>query len=83
MRLPPTLIFDYPTPRGVAQHLRAALGGASGGVGLPAVAVAAEEPIAIVGMACRFPGGVCSPEELWQLVVSGGDAISGFPTDRG
>ncbi|WP_036567514.1 type I polyketide synthase [Nocardia sp. BMG51109] len=41
------------------------------------------EPIAIVGMACRFPGGVSAPDELWQLVAAGGDAVSGFPTDRG
>src|SRR5512139_2310214 len=42
-----------------------------------------HEPIAIVGMACRFPGGVSSPEGLWRLVVDGTDAISGLPTDRG
>jgi polyketide synthase 12 len=43
----------------------------------------ASEPIAIVGMSCRYPGGVCSPAELWELLAADGDAIGPFPVDRG
>ncbi|MGW2325166.1 type I polyketide synthase [Streptomyces sp. NPDC001700] len=87
LRLPATLIYDYPTPTALADHLFSELltGDVAGADG-PAVAgtvVADDEPIAIVAMSCRFPGGVETPEELWQLLMSGTDAVSGMPTDRG
>ncbi len=42
-----------------------------------------SDPIAIIGIGCRFPGDVCSPDDLWRLISEEGDAISQFPTDRG
>ncbi|WP_438827733.1 type I polyketide synthase, partial [Streptomyces javensis] len=86
LRLSATLIYDYPNATALADHLRTELVGpdavAAGGVVAPAVAVV-DDPIAIVAMSCRFPGGVRSPEELWQLLTAGGDAIAEFPSDRG
>ncbi|WP_129766684.1 SDR family NAD(P)-dependent oxidoreductase, partial [Streptomyces sp. L-9-10] len=84
LRLPATLIFDYPTPLVLAGHLRATLlGGDEAGTATIRAAVAEDEPIAIVGMSCRFPGGVESPEDLWRLVAEGRDAVSDFPDNRG
>ncbi|MFE4646159.1 SDR family NAD(P)-dependent oxidoreductase, partial [Streptomyces sp. NPDC056730] len=86
LRLPATMVFDYPTPSALADHMRDELLGTDAEA--PAAPVAAprpvtDDPIAIVGMACRYPGGVTSPEDLWRLVTEDGDAISGFPTNRG
>jgi acyl transferase domain-containing protein/acyl carrier protein len=83
LRLPATLIFDYPTSAALAGHLHAELAGSDAVGTVRERTVAADEPIAIVGMACRYPGGVGSPEELWQLVSEGGDGIGEFPADRG
>ncbi|HEV7615057.1 MAG TPA: type I polyketide synthase, partial [Solirubrobacterales bacterium] len=84
LRLPATLVFDYPTSVGVVEYLLGELSGVKASVALPAISVRPpEEPIAIVGMSCHYPGGVSSPEELWDLVASGRDAIGEFPTDRG
>ncbi|WP_435053318.1 type I polyketide synthase [Kitasatospora phosalacinea] len=85
LRLPATLVFDHPNPRALADHILAKLAGpaATAAAVRPQVAVREDEPIAIVAMSCRFPGGVATPEELWRLVHDGVDAVSGFPTDRG
>ncbi|MER5628811.1 type I polyketide synthase, partial [Streptosporangium sp. NPDC002544] len=85
LRLPATLVFDYPTPVGLADFLLGELLGerADTGVLSPVVRSVADDPVVIVGMACRYPGGVSSPEDLWRLVIEGTDAITGFPTSRG
>ncbi|WP_210609286.1 type I polyketide synthase [Streptomyces rhizosphaericus] len=85
VRLPATLIFDYPTPAALAAYLRAEAQGSQEDAAAPVAAATAhdDDPIAIVAMSCRFPGGVTSPEDLWKLVTDGADAITDMPTDRG
>ncbi|KIF02709.1 hypothetical protein PL81_28380, partial [Streptomyces sp. RSD-27] len=84
LRLPVTLAFDHPTPADLARRIHALLLGLTTPAEAPVTAaVSSDEPIAIVGIGCRFPGGVHSPEALWELVSAGTDAISEFPTGRG
>ncbi|MFJ3973540.1 beta-ketoacyl synthase N-terminal-like domain-containing protein, partial [Streptomyces parvus] len=87
LELATTLVFDCPNPKVLADHLRSRLvedGAATTGEMLPVATTAdQDDPIAIVGMSCRLPGGVRSPEDLWSLLESGNDGITGFPVDRG
>ncbi|MGW7793818.1 beta-ketoacyl synthase N-terminal-like domain-containing protein, partial [Streptomyces tricolor] len=83
LRLPATLVFDYPDAGALVGHLRTELFGAQAEAAPEAVVQGADEPVAIVAMACRYPGGVGTPEELWRLLADGGDGIGAFPADRG
>ncbi|ORB52070.1 type I polyketide synthase [Mycobacterium persicum] len=81
--LPPTLAFDYPTPAELATHLGQLLSGTVAAAPPVQPQVRTDEPVAVVGMACRFPGGVDSAAALWDLVAGGAEAVGQFPTDRG
>ncbi|WP_197992457.1 type I polyketide synthase [Streptomyces pactum] len=85
---PSALVFDHPTPAALVDHLRRTLLGLPGPGHIeagtaPAAPAADGEPIAVVSIACRFPGDVRGPEDLWRLVAEEREAITGFPTDRG
>ncbi|WP_031467181.1 type I polyketide synthase [Sciscionella sediminilitoris] len=87
LRLPATLVFDHPTPAALSSYLRTELLGSEEAVPVAAVPEVAgtgttADPIAIVGMGCRYPGEVRSPAQLWQLVAEGGDGVGEFPADR-
>ncbi|HWM04989.1 MAG TPA: acyltransferase domain-containing protein, partial [Actinophytocola sp.] len=84
LNLPVTLVFDHPSARALAGHLLGKTVGTEPAARTgPTVAAHTDDPIAIVGMSCRFPGGVRSPEDLWRLLVDGGDAVGPMPADRG
>ncbi|MFD4431771.1 SDR family NAD(P)-dependent oxidoreductase, partial [Nocardia sp. NPDC058497] len=87
VRLPATLAFDYPTTQAVARFVMDELRGddspAERRAAVDAPLAESSDPVVIVGMSCRLPGGVASPEGLWQLLIEERDAVSTFPTDRG
>ena len=96
LRIPVTAVFDHPTPLHLARYLRTRLLGDESADVSAATAQSAgatrtatgtadpdTDPIVIVGMGCRYPGSVTSPDGLWDLVAAEGEAISAFPTDRG
>ena len=83
LRLPATLVFDHPTPVELAGWILGEIDGSREAAELAPNAVALDEPLAIIAMSCRFPGGVRSPEDLWRLVSGEVDAMSDFPADRG
>ncbi|MEU6162191.1 SDR family NAD(P)-dependent oxidoreductase, partial [Streptomyces sp. NPDC047130] len=95
--LPATLVFDHPTAQDLTTHLAGLLAAdlplaaedrqdATGAAAVPAdpdTRAAHDEPLAVIGMSCRFPGDVRSPEDLWNLVADGVDAVGDCPPERG
>ncbi|MFC7994315.1 type I polyketide synthase [Streptomyces pilosus] len=91
--LPTTVVFDYPSARGLADLLMEELlgdredtaghGSATAATQPDGTTSVSDEPIAIVGIGCRYPGGVTGPDDLWRLVAEGVDGITEFPADRG
>ncbi|MER7411393.1 type I polyketide synthase [Streptomyces cacaoi] len=95
-RLPATLTFDYPTPSALGSHLATLLRDETSAddTAVPERTAPSgpfpdgtdgtdADAVAVVGMACRMPGGIDSPEDLWRMLAQGRDAIGEFPTDRG
>src|SRR3984885_13574535 len=87
LRLPATAVFDYPTPAALAGFVLAELTGEQASVvpaaPVPVRAAYGADPVVIVGMSCRFPGGSDSPAAFWDLLAGGGGAVASFPADRG
>ncbi|GAB3483573.1 SDR family NAD(P)-dependent oxidoreductase [Nocardiopsis coralliicola] len=80
-RLPSGLVYDHPTPAAVARYLSGAVPLAAGAG--PRRPAEDGDPIAVVSAACRFPGGADTPDAFWRVLAAPGDALSGFPADRG
>jgi acyl transferase domain-containing protein len=83
LTLPSSLLYDHPTPAAVLRALDTRRSPGAALARVPDLPSGTGEPIAIVGMGCRLPGGIDTPERLWDLLAAGGDAIGPFPDDRG
>nr|APD71576.1 type I polyketide synthase 2 [Streptomyces sp.] len=85
LRLPTTLVFDHPSLRAIAGYLESELTGSPEPQATTDASTGAadDDPVVLVGIGCRYPGGVGSADELWRLVADGVDATSEFPDDRG
>ncbi|MEU2273104.1 SDR family NAD(P)-dependent oxidoreductase, partial [Streptomyces olindensis] len=85
LQLPSTLVFDHPTLTALATHLRAKVLDQQPQLRAPKAvpAVVDDDPIVIVSMACRYPGGVRQPADLWRLVAEGGETLGDLPSNRG
>ncbi|MGV9367248.1 SDR family NAD(P)-dependent oxidoreductase [Amycolatopsis sp. NPDC003731] len=82
LRLPATLVFDHPTPQALARYVVERVSGEAAPVVVRERRVDGD-PIVVVGIGCRYPGGIRSPEDLWDLVAAGRDAVGDLPDDRG
>jgi acyl-CoA synthetase (AMP-forming)/AMP-acid ligase II/3-oxoacyl-(acyl-carrier-protein) synthase/malonyl CoA-acyl carrier protein transacylase len=84
-----TVVFDHPTPAALAEYLSGSGVQSQGTESTSSLATTArrineqDDPVVVVGMACRLPGGVDTPRALWSLLADGGEVIGGLPTDRG
>ncbi|WP_146057254.1 type I polyketide synthase, partial [Streptomyces sp. SM14] len=91
LTLAPTFLFDHPTPAAAARRLCDTLRGEDAAGPSRATATAtgsaeradADDPVAIIAMACRFPGGIDSPAALWEALSEGREVLTGLPEDRG
>jgi acyl transferase domain-containing protein/NAD(P)-dependent dehydrogenase (short-subunit alcohol dehydrogenase family)/acyl carrier protein len=80
-RLPPTLLYDYPTIQLLSEHLAHPSGSEGSGDEYDESSQTPKEPIAIIGIGCRFPG-AGNPTEFWNMLREGRDAITEVPADR-
>uniref|UniRef100_UPI00131D0301 KR domain-containing protein n=1 Tax=Streptomyces sp. NRRL S-31 TaxID=1463898 RepID=UPI00131D0301 len=82
-RLSATMVFDHPTPARLAEYLREVVLGTERRTvaPVPVGAPVSSDPVVVVGLGARYPGGVGSAQELWHLVAGGADAVGEFPSD--